>query len=325
MQRHGVRKAVALALLPLAVFAFTACSGGNSGSASAGGSSSASADSNEGDITKQLPLKPDYKKDQALHDALPDSVKKSGTLRVASLATNAPIVFQTEDGAMNGAVADFWAAFEKILGVKIQPQVYANTAAELTALDSGQVDIVWGSDGDTRAREAKYDFVDYFAPRYAIYVKKGNPNKIKTVADICGKSYAGIKGAVSSATQVNDYCAKKGLPGVDEKQFNDAGASLLGIASGQADSWLYFNYFGVWQQAQGSPVDILPAGKDFDVSLAFGVVFPKGNEKTTDAFLQVFNKLKADGYYDKVLKRWKVSELAIEPGINVGNKYTMFG
>lgn len=287
--------------------------------------SDSDAESTDSAILTQGPLTPDYQMDQTLHDALPDSVKASGTLRVATLGTDAPIVFKTDEGDLNGAVVDFWQAFEQILGVTIEPQVYSNTGAELTALDSGQVDIVWGSDGDTRAREEKYTFVDYFAPSYSIYVQKGNPENIQSAADICGKTYAGIKGAVSSSDQLNRYCADQGLDSVTEHQFDDSGAALLGVASGQAQAWIYFDYFGIWQRAQGTPIEILPVDDQFKESLAFGVVTPKTEPAYSETFLKVFQQLKSDGYYDKVLERWELSDLAIEPGINVGDRYSLFG
>ena len=71
-----------------------------------GADESGSPQASEGtsDITTLQPLTTDFEVDQELHDALPESIKASGVLKVATLGTNAPIVFKTDAGEMNGAV-----------------------------------------------------------------------------------------------------------------------------------------------------------------------------------------------------------------------------
>lgn len=313
-----LRGAIALSLVPAILATLVGC-GSNDKDATADGDVSQA-----GNITKNEPLTTKFEVDETLRNSLPPEIREKGTVKVATLGTNAPIVFKNENDKMMGSAPDFWNAFEQILDIKLESQVYSNTGASLTAVDSGQADIAWGSDADTEKRQAKYDFVDYFAPSYSIYVQGGNPLGIKTVLDICGHSYAGIQGSVSVSSALNERCVAAGKSPVDEKLFDDAGSALLAIASGQVESWLYFNYFGVWQKAQGTPLEIIPTGDDFKENMAFGVVIPKGDDQLTTTFLKVFEKLKESGYYDEVLKRWSLSDLATKPGINIGHEFTLW-
>jgi polar amino acid transport system substrate-binding protein len=129
---------------------------------------------------------PTLQKNQALYDKLPKEVQQAGTVRIGTEALYPPFESFAEDNkTIVGLDPDLANAMAQVLGVKVE---MTHTAFDglLTALDGGRFDLVMAAITDTKARQAKYDFVDYFSTGQAIVVKKGNPANIKGVTDLCG-------------------------------------------------------------------------------------------------------------------------------------------
>lgn len=267
----------------LAVLATTACGG------------------DEDPGTSQVPAQ---QRNQALHDMLPKEVQQAGTVKIGTEALYPPFESFAEDNkTIVGLDPDLANALAQVLGVKVE---MTHTAFDglLTALDGGRFDLVMAAITDTKARQAKYDFVDYFSTGQAIVVKKGNPAGIKGISDLCGKNVA----VLVSSTQ------EKLLAGFNTNECqanpikvtalpNDKDA-LLQVQTGRAEA-------SFTQDAVGSyNARTIGGGNQFEVANAepiqpipVGIVFDKSKTQLRDAFQAALKEIIANGTYDQILAK----------------------
>ena len=108
----------------------------------------------------------------------------------------------------------------------------------LPALDTKRIDVVAAAMTDTVARQAKYDFVDYFLTGQGIVVPTGNPKNISGIDSLCGLNVSVLEASaqVDILERFNtEECASK--PIVITALATDADA-MLQVQSGRADASL---------------------------------------------------------------------------------------
>src|SRR4051794_32841244 len=208
----------------MATLVLTAACGGDSDSGSGSASGSSSTDTS----TPSAAGAP-------LADKLPQNIRDAGEIKVGSDVAYAPVEFFDKDGTtIIGIDPDLAAAMGEQLGVKFQ---FTNATFDglIPAVQSKRYDIVMSAMSDTKERQAKLDFVDYFSAGTSILVKKGNPEGIQTLDDLCGKTIALQRGTtqedVAKAQQTKCKATGKDLKLLTYDKDTDA---LLQIKSGRA-------------------------------------------------------------------------------------------
>lgn len=247
---------------------------------------------------------PDQEINQALHDRLPADVREAGKVKVGTEALYPPFEsFADDDETIVGLDPDLAEALGQILGVEV---VMTHTAFDglLTALDGGRFDLVMAAITDTKDRQAKYDFVDYFMTGQAIVVKKGNPEGIEGVADLCGKNVS----VLTSSTQQKlleefngDECAQEPIRVTALPSDKDA---LLQVQTGRADATFTQDATGAYNAST------IGGGNQFEIAnsepllpVPVGMVFDKGETELRDAFKAALEELIASGDYDEILEK----------------------
>jgi polar amino acid transport system substrate-binding protein len=268
------------------------------------------------DLTKQTQLGPSFSVDPAARDLLPEDLRKSGKIAVALATGIAPLNFPGDTPEkVRGLTPDLASALSQILGVSFGTIVFPSTAAQLLALDSGQIQLTISTNGDTPERQQKYDFVDYIIADNSIVVAKGNPLGIKTAVDICGKAYGEVKGAFSVLPAIAAVCEKKGLKAPALSSFDDAPSMMLALISRRVDAYAGSSFNTIYQQSQGVPVEDMPLPEAG--SLLLGITVSKSNPGITKAVAAAMKVMVADGYYKKALEHWGLGKYAIDPGVNL--------
>lgn len=153
----------------------------------------------------------------------------------------------TEGGKIVGVDPDIAAALSKQLGVEFKFE--SGTFDTLIgSMQTGRSDLVMSSLTDTKARQeglddkgaktgAGVDFVDYFSASTGILVKKGNPEGIKSLDDLCGKTVAVQRGTTyeDSAKAQAEKCKTDGKGELKIESFpTDAEAQTRVKAGGAA-------------------------------------------------------------------------------------------
>ena len=309
----------ALAVVPL--LALAACAGSAEAKDDAG-----SAPSSSGSASTALKINttPDQDrvtttKDDAAIALLPDAVKKSGVLKVATTASGLPpLGFLADDEKTPiGNEPDIANLVADALGLKLDLEVKAWADWPL-AVQSGDVNAVISNVTVTEERKELYDFSSYRNDQLGWLV--GANSKVKEIKE--PKDIAGLKVAVGSGTNQekillawNDQNVKAGLKPIDGgvpqyyDQFQDV---LLALQSGRIDTYVGPNATAAYS-AGTSPdeykvVGTLNGGWPDTAQIAVGTLKGSGLAPAVTAAL---NHAIDDGSYAKVLARWGLQAEAI--------------
>ncbi|MFJ6212966.1 ABC transporter substrate-binding protein [Streptomyces sp. NPDC092296] len=245
-------------------------------------------------------------------DKLPADIQKSGVVKVGSEVAYAPVEFM-QSGKTVGIDPDLAAALGKQLGVTFQIQ-NADFGTLITGLSSKRFDLAMSAMTDTKERQGSgVDFVDYFRAGTSILVKKGNPEHIQTLDDLCGRTVALQKATTNEdiAKEQAKKCAADGKGKLTIQAYAHDGEALLKIKGGGAVADL--NDFPVAAynvQTSGNGADFEVVGEQIQAGL-YGIAVSKENPQLRDAVKAALDALISDGEYAKILEHWQVQQGAV--------------
>ncbi|GGT23654.1 ABC transporter substrate-binding protein [Streptomyces atratus] len=300
------RHSAAFALITVATLALTACGSGDPAAAPAGAAGTAAA---KGKIPT-TDVVSSVRKDEAAAKLLPAGVRASGTFTIASSIGNPPGATYLEDGrTVAGTDIDIADAVARKLGLKPKREV-ASFEAILPALGSGKYDVGTGNFGVTEERRRTIDFVTYINDGQGFAVR--DDSKLKKVTDLsrlCGLTVGTGAGTTFEVTleENRHLCSDAGKKPYEVKTYSDQGAIWGSLQQGRSDvvmSTINGLRYAVEQQ---EGVRFLNEFKRLDVGFAF-----KKGTPLAPAFQAAVNGLKADGTYDRILKKWGISASAIK-------------
>jgi polar amino acid transport system substrate-binding protein len=302
INKHNARKTVVLGVsLAVAATVLAGCSAGGGGTGKADAGSTATADS-------------------SLQAMLPADIKKAGVLKVGTEAFYPPFEYlDTDNQTVIGLDMDLINAVGDELGLKVD---VTNMAFDglLPALDGKRIDVVVAAMTDTKARQEKYDFIDYFLTGQGIVVPKGNPGRIKGVEDLCGLKVAALEGSTQlSLLEKFNTAECKDKPITPTALATDADA-MLQVQSGRADASFSQDAvarFNVAAKGGGDKFDV--ANTEPLLPVVMGPMFTKANSELRDAVKAAVEKLIKDGTYQSILEKNNLGSGAVtEPTINAG-------
>lgn len=259
-------------------------------------------------------------KDTALHDALPDEIKKAGTVRVATDVPYAPFEMFVAEGKpeLTGLDYDLGQALGAKLGVKFAftPQKFDGI---VPAIQAGKFDAAMSAMTDNKERQAVVDFVDYSVSGSGIMVVKGNPEKITTLDDLCGK-----KAAVQAATNQLDLlkehqakCKAAGKSEIDIQTFPKDSDAQLALRSGKVVAQVQTKPAAGWtaKTADGGNafqvVDDPAAAGGYGAS-PNGIAVSKKLPQLSDAIHKALQALIDDGTVTKIFDKYGVASIAVK-------------
>ncbi|MEU6621097.1 ABC transporter substrate-binding protein [Streptomyces litmocidini] len=280
-----------------------------SGSTKEGGSSSAAA--------SKAPL----------FSKLPADIQKAGVIKVGTDASYAPMEF-TDGGKIVGVDPDLGAALSKQLGVKLE-FVSGTFDGLITSIYSGRQQLIMSSMTDNKKRQEGLDdngkkigkgidFVDYFSSGVSLLVKKGNPQNVNSLDDLCGKTVAVQRGTIYEDT-FKAQATKCGDKKLTIQAFDtDAEAQTRVKAGGAVADLNDYPVASYIAKTSGGGNDFEVTGNQSDVGL-FGIGVSKDNTQLRDAVKEALDAIIKDGSYAEVLKKWDVEGSAVKSAtINAG-------
>jgi polar amino acid transport system substrate-binding protein len=288
--RH--RSSVLVALVAGLALLLAACGNGSSSGSSTASSSGVT------DLGKQLPA----------------SIQQSKQLKVGSDVAYAPVeFFKVGTQEVQGIDWDLAQAMGQKLGVTVS---FANTTFDgiIPALTAKRFDVIMSAMSDTPARQKQVDFIDYFNAGTSILVKKGNPEGIQSLDDLCGKTIALQKGTtqVDVATAQQSKCQAAGKPKINVLTYDKDTDAQLQVRSGRAIADM--NDFPVAAYA----AQTIGGGNDFEVvgeqiqAGPYGIGVRKDDTQLRNALQNALKAIIADGTYDQILQKWNVTKGALK-------------
>lgn len=233
-----------------------------------------------------------------LHKLVPkDVVAKGCVLKVSSSGTYPPMNYFGPDGkTIVGFQPDLARALEKRLGIKIE-YVVANFDAVLGGIASRRYDSAMMTMTDNEERRKQVDFVDYGQSGSSIVVKRGNPEKVATMDDLCGLSVSTVTGYIQVeqlATQSAE-CAKAGNAKITTMPFPQQVGADQAVATGRAKAQLGDTVTSAYsvRRSKGA-LELIDAQVE---PAPFGMPFRKDRTDLRDAFEAAFKDVLASGEY----------------------------
>jgi polar amino acid transport system substrate-binding protein len=242
----------------------------------------------------------------ALNAKLPASVRSRGEIRLVTDGAYAPMEqMAADDRTIIGFEPDLASALGSVLGIKIT-MVRGDFDSSLDEVGKGTYDGVLSAMNDTPEREKKADFVDYFQAGTSIIVKRGNPQGITDLNDLCGRVVASQAGTVqddllrrsqhSCGTQkmiIKRFRTNAGA--LDELRAGKAMAVLndyppAAYLAGDVKTRAYFQLASTVQYEPG----------------LFGIAVGRTNGELRDALRAALDRLIRSGAYNELLQRWNL-------------------
>ncbi|MFD7835773.1 ABC transporter substrate-binding protein [Streptomyces sp. NPDC059761] len=259
--------------------------------------------------------------------ALPKKIQDAGVIKIGTDSAYAPMEF-VEGGKIVGVDPDIAEALGKQLGVKMQ--FTAGTFDGLiTSIYTGREDAIMSSITDNKQRQEGLDdkgqkigkgidFVDYFSSGLSLLVKKGNPEGIKSLDDLCGKTVAVQRGTTyeDAFKAQAEKCGDKKL--TIQAFDTDAEAQTRVKAGGAVADLNDYPVAAYTVKTSGGGNDFEIAGQQSGVGL-FGIGVSKENTQLRDALKQALDAAIKDGSYGKALEKWNVQDSAVKSAtVNAG-------
>jgi len=237
-----------------------------------------------------------------------------GTLTVATHPAQLPLAdYGADNKQIVGVEPDIARLIADGLGLKLVLVPVAWPDWPL-GLQSGKYDAVISNITVTEARKQKFDFSSYRYDLLGIYTRTDGPiQKITTPADVAGLKV--VVGASTNQDQIlrawDQQNIAAGLKPVEYQYFDDAVVGRLAVITGRADVSFEPNATGAYSARDGKVrrVGLFPGG--WPDAAAISVTTRKGSG-LAEPITQALNTQIASGTYAQALKRWNVSEEAVE-------------
>lgn len=226
-----------------------------------------------------------------------------------------------EGGKRYGAEYELGRAVTKKLGAEYKIELVAFDGL-VPALKAKRIDVALASWADLPERRNEASFVDYYRSATALMVKKGNPDKIEGIKDLCGRSIAlqtGVE-SVKRAEKQNETCKSDGKEPIDIQLYESSNDATLAVVNGRADSTAN-DYPAAVNESQtvgnGEALEIVDKPISSDYYYGLGT-------RTDDAVLQealrdAVQSLMDSGEYKTIMEAYGVERGMIEKsGINAG-------
>ncbi len=226
------------------------------------------------------------------------------TLKVGLDPTLPPVMYRDpkDPSRIVGQDPDMVDAAMKCLGLKYE-LVALDFGTLVPTLQADQIQLIWSNIYYTPERAKVADFVTYATTGTAGIVKKGNPKRIHSVADTCGKRAAPILGTVEEKAfrDQSDKCVAAGKPSVEITTYPNAPATTRAILNDRADLSMYD--LVLVDEVVRQNRDTLERAFAFNTGIKIGVAVKKGNAGLVKAVKEALDALQANGTQKALLRK----------------------
>jgi polar amino acid transport system substrate-binding protein len=259
----------------------------------------------------------------SLASLLPAAIAQAKVINVGSDISYAPVEsFKVGTQQAEGIDVDLCNAMAQKFGADFTCK-FQNTTFDgiIPALQAQRFDIIMSAMSDTKDRQGKIDFVDYFNVGTSILVAKGNPHNIQSLDDLCGQTIGLEKGTTQEgvANTQKATCQAKGKA-LTVLTFDKDTDALLALKAGRSVADMNDFPVAVYNaQTAGGGNDFEVVGQQIGAG-PYGIGVRKTDTQLRDAMQAALKASIADGTYDKVLTKWNVAQGALKTAaINGGS------
>lgn len=234
------------------------------------------------------------------------------TLNIVLTGANAPFSFRDPGNFENvtGFAPDYARAAFACLGVPVVFKT-ADWTGLVASVTSGQSDLLWDELFYTPERAKALDFVVYMSASSGVYVPKGNPKRIRSFDDLCGKTAVALIGTIEAQKlhELSDKCVAEHKPQIEITTGVDRAGGQKLVETERADA-----YMGLASSPEYDPKD-LDRAFVYQSGIKVGVATQKGAKPLEAAIFDAIVALKANGTERALLDKYSLGDLSLPPEI----------
>lgn len=225
------------------------------------------------------------------------NAQASGVLKVGTEGTYAPFEFVDIDhkGKLIGYDIDIMAAIAEDLDMELEV-VNMPFDGLIPALMTQQIDVVAAAMSITPDRAKRVDFSNsYYKSGLSIIIRKDSQDVYKEIADLNGKTLCaqiGTTGFMTANKLSNKVTA-----------FNTQPEVFLELKAGGCEAVVNDRPVNLYYLVQNQDMDAVEM-KDILSAEQYGVAVRKGNTELLEKINASLEKLKANGEFAKIHKKW---------------------
>jgi polar amino acid transport system substrate-binding protein len=252
---------------------------------------------------------------------LPERLLKSGKIVVGVVPQFQPMAFYPEGtGELAGSDPEMMTAIAEKLGLSIE-WFPVSFDAMLAGIASRRFDVAITGISDTPERQQHITFVDYMMEAKIFLTLARNPAAItEALSSACGHTIAVQRGTVDPEYLqiVNETCKKEGLPEAKSLEFTSSSDKKLAVQSARVDVSFFSSVDFPALQQESSNAFAAFVLHELPEEL-WGIAVNPNDRELASAILKATQEIMDDGSYIAILKKWNVTNLALEAAaINAG-------
>ena len=254
---------------------------------------------------------------------LPQRISTARESRVGSDVSYAPVEFYDAfapdvldrpvgepEPQVRGIDPDLATELGRKLGVRF---TFVNTGFDqlIPSLKAGDFDVIISSMTATPERAREIGFLEYFQAGTSILVPKGNPERVDSLADLCGSTVTLQKGTI------HEELVEAQQPDCGDRRIKarplDSGTQVvLEVKFGRADAALAdFPVAAYNAKVSGQGADFQVVGEQIDPG-PYGNGVRKDDTELQQVLQEALRAIIEDGSYDRVLTKWNVTDGALK-------------
>ncbi|HEX2375536.1 MAG TPA: ABC transporter substrate-binding protein [Actinomycetota bacterium] len=254
---------------------------------------------------------------------LPQRIRTAREIRVGSDVSYAPVEFYDAfapdvldrpvgepEPQVRGIDPDLASELGRKLGVRF---TFVNTAFDqlIPALQARQFDLIISSMTATPERAKEISFLEYFQAGTSILVPRGNPERIGSMADLCGATVTLQAGTIHEEL-VQAEQADCGGRRIKARPLDSGTQVVLEVKFGRADAALAdFPVAAYNAKVSGQGRDFQVVGEQIDPG-PYGIGVRKDEAELQAVLREALQAIIRDGSYDRVLSKWNVTDGALK-------------
>jgi polar amino acid transport system substrate-binding protein len=260
---------------------------------------------------------------------LPQRIRTAREIRVGSDITYPPVEFYDAfapdvldrpvgepEPQVRGIDPDLATELGRKLGVRF---TFVNTTFDqlIPSLQGRDFDLIISSMTATSERAKEISFLEYFQAGTSILVPKGNPERIGSMADLCGNTVTLQAGTIHEqlVADTQRSCAGRRIKA---RPLDSGTQVVLEVKFGRADAALAdFPVAAYNAKVSGEGADFQVVGDQIDPG-PYGIGIRKDDTELRRVLQEALRAIIADGSYDRVLTKWNVTDGSLKTAKVIG-------
>jgi polar amino acid transport system substrate-binding protein len=260
---------------------------------------------------------------------LPAAIQSAREIRVGSDVSYAPVEFYDAfapdvldrpvgdpEPQVLGIDPDLATELGRKLGVRF---TFQNVAFDqlIPALRAKRFDVIMSAMTATRERARQISFLEYFQAGTSILVAKDNPKRIRSLADLCGRTVT-LQTGTTQEELVAAEQARCGARQIRARSLASNTQVILEVKYGRADAALTdFPVAAYNAKVSARGDDFQVVGSQIDPG-PYGIGVRKQDAQLRAVLQEALREIIRDGSYDRVLAKWDVGDGALKTAAVTG-------